>query len=114
MKLLCVLCTRLPVPVGDARWRIVPRRCPGNPDILLLIEQVLEIGPGGLEAGCLRVRQIVGDHVELRLHGVHARGGRVKCLDAHGFVGWVGVANRGREFQPDLLHQALRILSDEV
>ena len=90
MKLLCVLCTRLPVPMAMPVGRILPAAVLRARIFLLAIEEVLEVGPIGLEAGGLRVRQVIGDHVELRLHRVHAGGGRVKCLNAHGFVGWVG------------------------
>ena len=51
----------------------------------MFVEQVFKIGAVTLERSGIHVGQIVGDHVQLGLHGIHAGSRGVESLHAHLF-----------------------------
>ena len=67
----------------DARWDCCA--CaglrPGRNGIL--VHQVLEIASAGLEAGCVRICEVVGDHVHVGLLGSHSCRRRPKASHSH-------------------------------
>ena len=68
----------------DTRCRQVAVRILRTRQAVLAIEDVFEVGPVLLESRRVDIRHIIGDHVELRLEGLHARRGCVECLNCHG------------------------------
>ena len=71
----------------DSGRRQIARSLIGSRRSLVLIEQVLELGPGFFEPRRIHVGEVVGNHVELRLLGLHPGGGRIKGSD-HGEWSW--------------------------
>ena len=67
----------VPVAVRPPDWSS------GSRQHLVAVEQILEVGTTLLETRRVDVRQVVGDHIQLGFHGLHAGGGRIQRLDTH-------------------------------
>ena len=77
----------------------------GSRQHFLPVKEVLEIRAALLEGRRVDVRQVVGDHIELRFHGLHAGGGRIQCLNTHAICSSFTQLYRTRK---------MRLISDPV
>ena len=86
----------------DSGRRQIARTLIGSGRPLVLVQQVLELGPGFLKSRRVHVGEVVRDHVELRLLGLHSGGGGIKGSDhRRGFWELLSLIEfRPSEFRP--------------